>query len=350
MKDLDRRVSVAPMMDWTDRHCRFFLRQFSPHTRLYTEMITAAALVHGKRARLLAFDPVEHPVALQLGGSEPTDMAQSASWGEAEGYDEININVGCPSERVQSGAFGACLMREPELVAECVSEMRARVRVPVTVKTRIGIESGEGAAARALDYGEHDYERLAGFVRTVAAAGCSTFMIHARKAVLSGFSPKDNREIPPLRYDVVRRLKADFPRLETIANGGIRDADEAQALLQDVDGVMIGREAYHNPYLLAELETRIHTPDRADSGGDQRWQPPTRLEVIERLIPYAAAQLRDGHSLHAITRHVLGLFAGQAGARSWRRYFSEAARRPNAGVEVLENVAGLMRTSRGAAA
>ncbi len=344
------------MMDWTDRHCRFFLRQFSPHTRLYTEMITAAALVHGKRARLLAFDAVEHPVALQLGGSEPTDMAQSASWGEAEGYDEVNVNVGCPSERVQSGAFGACLMREPGLVAECVSEMRARVRIPVTVKTRIGIESGEGAAARALEYDERDYERLAGFVRIVAASGCATFMIHARKAVLSGFSPKDNREIPPLRYDVVRRLKADFPKLEVIANGGIRDGSEALALLQDVDGVMIGREAYHNPYLLADLETRLYGEaggrDRlpGTNGSGARWQPPTRLEVIERLMPYAAEQLRNGHTLHAITRHVLGLFAGQAGARSWRRYFSEAARRPQAGVEVLEHVARLMRTSRGAAA
>lgn len=337
---LQTKVNVAPMMDWTDRHCRFFLRQFSPRTRLYTEMITAAALIHGKRARLLAFDASEHPVALQLGGSEPADLAQSAEWGEQEGYDEININVGCPSERVQSGAFGACLMREPALVADCVAAMRARVRVAVTVKTRIGIESGAGSGARAQEYGEGHYEFLRTFVRTVASAGCTTFMIHARKAVLGGFSPKDNREIPPLRYDVVRRLKTDFPHLGIIANGGIRNADEATALLADLDGVMIGREAYHNPYLLAELERRLH-PDAA-------WQPPTRIDVIERLIPYASAQLRNGHTLHAITRHVLGLFAGRPGARSWRRYFSEAARRPDAGVEVLERVVELMRGTRAA--
>jgi len=328
------------MMDWTDRHCRFFLRQFSPHTRLYTEMITAAALIHGKRARLLAFDPSEHPVALQLGGSEPDAMAASAVWGEEHGYDEININVGCPSERVQSGAFGACLMREPELVAECVSAMRAKVRTPVTVKTRIGIEAGEGGASRALDYDESDYALLHRFISTVAAAGCDTFMIHARKAVLKGFSPKDNREIPPLRYDIVKRLKRDFPQLTLHANGGIRSVEEVEALLADLDGVMIGREAYHNPYLLAQLEQHV--------GGDPQWQPPTRIEVIERLIPYAQARLQDGHTLHAITRHVLGMFAGQPGARSWRRYFSEAARRDGAGVEVLERVVQLMREQRAA--
>lgn len=328
------------MMDWTDRHCRFFLRQFSPHTRLYTEMITAAALIHGKRERLLGFDPIEHPIALQVGGSEPDTLAAAAIFGEEAGYDEVNINIGCPSERVQSGAFGACLMREPELVAECVAAMRARVRIPVTVKTRIGIEPGEDGASRALAYDERDYELLCAFVERVARAGCTTFMIHARKAVLKGFSPKDNREIPPLRYDVVRRLKGDFAELAIIANGGIRAAHEATELLRDLDGVMIGREAYHNPYLLAELERELH-PESA-------WEPPTRIAVIERLIPYAGTQLRDGHTLHAITRHVLGLFAGQPGARSWRRYFSEAARRSDAGVEVLERVAQMMRAPRAA--
>ncbi|NJO12183.1 MAG: tRNA dihydrouridine(20/20a) synthase DusA, partial [Gammaproteobacteria bacterium] len=294
---MDRRISVAPMMDWTDRHCRFFLRQFAPHTWLYTEMITAAALIHGKRERLLAFDPIEHPVALQVGGSEPDALAQAAAFGEERGYDEININVGCPSERVQSGAFGACLMREPELVADCVAAMRTRVKIPVTVKTRIGIEAGEGGASRALEYDDLDYELLHHFVRTVAAAGCDTFMIHARKAVLKGFSPKDNREIPPLRYDIVRRLKGEFPSLRIHANGGVRTLEEASALLEDLDGVMIGREAYHNPYLLAQIQQQLHP--------DEHWQPPTRLEVIERLIPYADARLREGHSLHAITRHVL---------------------------------------------
>ena len=328
------------MMDWTDRHCRFFLRQFSPHTRLYTEMITAAALIHGRRERLLAFDPVEHPVALQVGGSEPDALAQSAAWGEEAGYDEVNINVGCPSERVQSGAFGACLMREPQLVAECVAVMRARVRIPVTVKTRIGLEAGEGGASRALEYDAGDYELLHTFVRTVADAGCTTFMIHARKAVLKGLSPKDNREIPPLRYDIVRRLKRDFPQLSVIANGGVRSVAEANELLQGLDGVMIGREAYHNPYLLSELERHLHPTDD--------WRPPTRIEVIERLVPYAAEQLRNGHTLHAITRHVFGLFAGQPGARSWRRFLSEAARRPDAGVDILERVARLMREQRAA--
>lgn len=328
------------MMDWTDRHCRFFLRQFAPHTRLYTEMITAAALIHGKRERLLAFDPIEHPLALQVGGSEPDALAEAAAFGEQAGYDEININIGCPSERVQSGAFGACLMREPDLVAECVAAMRARVRIPVTVKTRIGIEPGEGGASRALAYDESDYALLHSFVERVARAGCTVFMIHARKAVLKGFSPKDNREIPPLRYDIVRRLKGDFPQLTIIANGGVRTAAEALELLQDLDGVMIGREAYHNPYLLAELERQLHP--------DADWEAPTRIAVIERLIPYAAARLHDGHTLHAITRHVLGLFAGQAGARAWRRYFSEAARRSDAGVEVLERVAQMMRAQRAA--
>lgn len=337
INDLDRRVSVAPMMDWTDRHCRFFLRLFSPRTLLYTEMITAAALRHGDRQRLLDFDAAEHPVALQLGGSEPDALAQAARWGVEAGYDEINLNVGCPSERVQSGAFGACLMRDPDLVAESVQAMRAAVVVPVTVKTRIGIEAGEGVS-RALTYDETDYELLHRFVTQIAGAGCDVFMIHARKAVLKGFSPKDNREVPPLRYDIVRRLKHNFPQLTIIANGGIRTVEQARALLQDLDGVMIGREAYHNPFLLGELES-LYDPEPS-------WKMPTRLEALEQLIPYAERQLRAGHTLHAITRHVLGLFSGQPGARSWRRYFSDCVRQPGAGIEVLERAHEILREQR----
>lgn len=335
MNLLDRRINVAPMMDWTDRHCRFFLRQFSPHALLYTEMITAAALIHGDATRLLAFDPVEHPVGLQLGGSDPEALARAASLGAESGYDEINLNVGCPSDRVQSGTFGACLMAQPKLVAECVSAMQARVHVPVTAKLRIGIESGEGAATRGLEFLESDRERLHEFVATVASVGCRVFAIHARKAVLTGFSPRDNREIPPLRYDVVRRLKQQFPALTIIANGGVRNAAQAEELLAHVDGVMIGREAYHQPYLLAELERRLNP----ESG----WRPPERIAVLETLAEYAARQLNAGQRLHAITRHILGLFAGQPGARGWRRFFSDAARHEGAGVEVLERAVELMK-------
>jgi tRNA-dihydrouridine synthase A len=335
MKSMDRRLSVAPMMDWTDRHCRFFLRQFSPHVLLYTEMITAAAILHGDRRRLLEFDAAEHPVALQLGGSDPAELARAAEIGAAQGYDEINLNVGCPSDRVQSGTFGACLMAEPQRVADCVSAMQARVQVPVTVKARIGIERGAGAAARGLEYSQADQERLHDFVARVARGGCRIFAIHARKAVLSGFSPKDNREIPPLRYEVVTRLKESFPALTVVANGGVRDAAQALSLLAQMDGVMIGREAYHHPYLLSELEGQLHP----ESG----WRPPARTEVLESVAGYAARQMAAGQRLHSITRHVLGLFAGQPGARSWRRYFAEASRTDDAGVEVLARAIELLR-------
>jgi len=328
------------MMDWTDRHCRFFLRLFAPRTVLYTEMITAAALVHGKRRDLLDFDASEHPVALQLGGSEPDLMARSARMGDEAGYDEININIGCPSERVQSGAFGACLMREPDLVADCVAAMRAAVSIPVTVKTRIGIEAGDQGVSRALQYDERDYETLYGFVTRVAQAGCDTFMIHARKAVLKGLSPKDNREVPPLHYDVVKRLKGDFPQLTIIANGGVRTAGDAMALLNELDGVMIGREAYHNPYLLSELEQQLYPATE--------WNPPARAEALDRLVPYAQRMLAEGHTLHSITRHILGLFAAQPGARSWRRYFSDCSRQPNAGIDLLTRAAEILRAQRAA--
>ncbi len=335
MKDLNRLVSVAPMMDWTDRHCRFFLRQFSPHALLYTEMITAAAILHGDPRRLLEFDAAEHPVALQVGGCDPDALARVAQIGAAAGYDEINLNVGCPSDRVQSGTFGACLMAQPERVAECVGAMRARVAIPVTVKARIGIERGTGAAARGLEYTPADEERLHAFVTTVAQAGCRVFAIHARKAVLGGLSPKDNREIPPLRYDVVMRLKQRFPALTVIANGGVRDAVQASALLASVDGVMIGREAYHHPFLLSELERLLHP--------ESDWQPPGRIAVLQKLASYAARQLASGEQLRSITRHVLGLFAGQPGARSWRRYFADAARRDGAGVDVLARAIELLQ-------
>lgn len=323
------------MMDRTDRHCRYFLRLFSPGALLYTEMVTAAAIVRGDRRRLLEFDPAEHPVALQLGGADAAEMAAAAAVGADMGYDEININVGCPSDRVKSGSFGACLMREPQRVADCVAAMRARVSVPVTVKTRIGVEDGEGASARALLYPDADYEWLRHFISTVAAAGCSTFIIHARKAVLSGFSPKDNREIPPLRYDIALQLKRDFPHLQIVANGGIATVAQALEMIGPLDGVMIGREAYDNPYFLAQLQQALWP--------DSSWQPPDRSSVIEGLEPYAHRQLRAGHRLNAVTRHISGMFAGQPGARQWRRYFSENSVKVGAGIEILEKARELMR-------
>jgi tRNA-dihydrouridine synthase A len=312
---LDRRLSVAPMMDWTDRHCRFFLRQFSPRVLLYTEMITAAAILRGNRERLLAFDAAEHPLALQLGGSEPEQLAAAARFGAAAGYDEINLNVGCPSERVQSGAFGACLMAEPELVARCIGAMQDAVSVPVTVKCRIGID-------------EHDeYAYLSHFVDVVAAGGARVFIVHARKAILKGLSPKQNREVPPLRYDYVDRLKRERPDLTIVLNGGLRRPPEILAALARVDGVMLGREAYHNPYLLSQLHASVY--------GEEGWRAPTSAEIMDRLIPYVAGRLAAGDPLRAITRHFLGLFAGREGARAWRRYFTECARAPGAGVELV---------------
>jgi tRNA-dihydrouridine synthase A len=320
----DRRLSVAPMMDWTDRHCRFFLRQFSPRVLLYTEMITAAAILRGRRERLLAFDPAEHPVALQLGGSEAEQLAAAARIGAEAGYDEINLNVGCPSERVQSGAFGACLMAEPALVARCVEAMQAAVAIPVTVKCRIGIDERD------------DYSYLANFVDVLAASGARVFIVHARKAILKGLSPKQNREIPPLRYDYVERLKRERPDLTIVLNGGLRKADEVVAALERVDGVMLGREAYHNPYVLAELHGRIY--------GEGTWQAPTPAEIMDRLIPYVEKRCAAGDPLSAITRHFLGLFAGRGGARSWRRYFTECARKPGAGAELVVRARDRLRS------
>jgi tRNA-dihydrouridine synthase A len=315
MAPLDYRISVAPMMDWTDRHCRYFLRLLSRRARLYTEMITEQAILHGRAERLLAYDPAEHPLALQLGGSDPAHLAACAKVGERFGYDEINLNVGCPSDRVQEGRFGACLMAEPELVARCVAAMRDAVNVPVTVKTRIGIDEKDS------------YEELARFVSLVSAAGCDTLILHARKAWLKGLSPKENREIPPLRYDVALRLKQDFPSLRVVLNGGVRDLDQAENHLRNFDAVMLGRAAYENPYLLAEADRRLH----GEAG-----ETPTRGEIVERLKPYIEAELARGTRLHAITRHILGLFQGVRGGRAWRRHLSENASRPGAGIEVLE--------------
>jgi tRNA-dihydrouridine synthase A len=303
------------MMDWTDRHERYFLRLITRHTRLYTEMVTTGAVLHGDRDYLLGYDPAEHPLALQLGGSEPAALACSARIAEELGYDEVNLNVGCPSDRVQSGRFGACLMAEPERVAECVAAMTAAVSIPVTVKTRIGIDERDS------------YEDLAHFVACVAAAGCQVFIIHARKAWLKGLSSRENREIPPLRYDVVYRLKADFPRLQIILNGGLTHLEPMAEQLATLDGVMIGRAAYQNPYLLAAV-------DRCFFGSPL--PPPGRHQVVTALLPYVARQRVRGVPLSAMTRHILGLFQGLPGARGWRRYLSEHAHRPGAGVEVIE--------------
>ena len=315
-------------MDWTDRHCRYFLRGFSSDVLLYTEMITAAAILHGDRQRLLAFDAEEHPVALQLGGSDPQQLAAAARAGEEAGYDEINLNCGCPSDRVASGAFGACLMREPALVGECVAAMSAAVRVPVTVKMRIGVVAAGMRQADAVvaSFGEGDFEALCRFVATVRDAGCAAAIVHARKAVLGGLSPKDNREIPPLRYDVVRRLKDSFPALSVIVNGGLRQCDAVAEALTWCDGVMLGREAYHRPYLLAELQQRLY--------GDGATLP-TREALLARMEAYARRELAAGNRLSAITRHMLGLYAGAPGAREYRRTLSEGARVPGAGPELL---------------
>lgn len=309
-----RRFAVAPMLDWTDRHCRYFYRLMSRHAVLYTEMVTTGAILHGKQQRHLQFNPEEQPLALQLGGSNPQDLATCAQIAENYGYDEINLNVGCPSDRVQNGRFGACLMAEPGLVAECVSAMQQVVSIPVTVKSRIGIDD------------QDSYEELTHFIDTVAASGCRAFIVHARKAWLSGLSPKQNRDVPPLRYDVVFRLKQDFPQLEIIINGGITSLDVSKDLLQKVDGVMLGREVYHNPYLLSEVDRQLFGDD---------YPVQSRQEVILSLIPYVQQQLQQGERLNSITRHLLGLFHGIDGARAWRRQLSENANKLGADEQVL---------------
>ena len=313
------------MMDWTDRHCRQFHRHITKHTWLYTEMVTTGALLHGDVARHLDFDGIEHPIALQLGGSEPADLAKSAKLGAQWGYDEINLNCGCPSERVQRGAFGACLMAEPTLVADCVKAMRDAVDVDVTVKHRIGINDVDS------------YEFMRDFVGEIAAAGCSTFIVHARNAILKGLSPKENREIPPLKYDYAYRLKREFPDLEIIINGGIKTSAEIDLHLQHVDGVMLGREAYHNPYVMAEFDARYYGDDAPIK---------SRRDVLVAMIPYVQTQLdlyaERGLKLNSITRHMLGLMTGLAGARSFRQMLSDskqlASGRPELLLEAAERV------------
>lgn len=322
-KALDRRFCIAPMMEWTDRHCRAFHRILTRRALLFTEMVTADAVIHGDRDRLIGFDASEHPVALQLGGSEPAKLAEAARIGAAFGYDEINLNCGCPSERVQSGAFGACLMREPVLVAECVAAMQAAVDIPVTVKSRIAVDD------------DPPRETLFGFVETVAAAGCDVFTVHARKAWLKGLSPKDNREIPPLDYELVAELRAARPDLTIILNGGIQDLAAARAHLDTFDGVMLGRAAYQTPALLGEVDALVF-------GEAHRVTP---LEALAAYRPYVEARLAEGVSLHSMTRHLLGLFAGQPGARGWRRHLStEAPRRPG-DIAVLDEATGLIRAA-----
>ena len=310
------RLSIAPMMEWTDRHCRVFHRMATRHALLYTEMVTTNAVIHGDRDRLLGFDAAEHPVACQLGGSDPRDLAEAARIVERFGYDAVNLNVGCPSDRVQSGRFGACLMAEPQLVADCVSAMKKAVSIPVTVKSRIGIDDADS------------YEGLAGFIETVRNGGCSTFIVHARKAILKGLSPKENREIPPLHYDYVYRLKADFPDLDISLNGGVQSLDEAEHHLAHVDGVMIGRAAYHTPDLLLAVDRRFFT-DRTIAP-DQ-----SRHDLVRAFIPYVERQVAGGVPLNRMTRHILGLFNGVPGARAWRRFLSENAHRPGAGAETV---------------
>jgi tRNA-dihydrouridine synthase A len=312
------------MMDWTDRHCRFFHRLITRRALLYTEMVTAEAVLHGDRQRLLGFSPEEHPVALQLGGSDPGRLAEAAAIGADYGYDAVNLNVGCPSDRVQEGRFGACLMAEPEVVADCVAAMRARLSVPVTVKCRIGIDEQDSEA---------DLER---FISAVAGAGCRTFMVHARKAWLKGLSPRQNREVPPLDYGRVYRLKAAHPELEIVINGGIGSLDQAEGHLAAVDGAALGRAAYQNPYLLADVDRRLFGVTTA---------PPSRREIVETLLPYAERHIRTGGRLNNIARHILGLYHGQPRARAFRRHLSERAPRDGAGIGVLREALRLVEDS-----
>jgi tRNA-dihydrouridine synthase A len=313
-------LSVAPMMDCTDKHNRYFMRLIAPHFLLYTEMINALAIHHGDKEKLLGFDPKEHPVALQLGGSDPAKLASAAKWGQDYGYAEINLNVGCPSPRVSAGRFGACLMLEPALVADCIAAMRASVTCPVTVKCRIGVD-------------DHDnYTHLQHFIETVSKTGTDTFIIHARKAWLKGLSPKQNREIPPLRYDIVHQLKNDFPQLDIIINGGLKTPEDIITQLQHVDGVMLGRVAYNTPYSLAAIEQALF-PDEPILSPH---------EVIEAYLPYVEQQLTAGTRLPSITRHLFGLFHGLPGANAWRRHLSEQAHRKGAGLKVITSAAALV--------
>jgi tRNA-dihydrouridine synthase A len=309
----DLRFSIAPMMDWTDRHCRFFHRLLTRRARLYTEMVTSAAILHGQRDRLLGFDPAEHPVAVQLGGSEPRDLAEAAAIAADYGYDEVNLNIGCPSERVQSGAFGACLMREPELVGDCVAAMKARVKIPVTVKCRIGVDDQEPDA-------------LFHFAESVVAAGADALIVHARKAWLKGLSPRENRSIPPLDYALVRALKRQYPDLPVALNGGLATLEQMQAEMAGVDGIMVGRAAYQEPALLLSVDPIFF---------GQAAPFENRSAAVEAFIPYVEARLKEGVPLGAMTRHILGLFNGLKGARAFRRHLATEAVKPGADAHVL---------------
>jgi len=320
------RLSVAPMMDWTDTHCRSFHRVLAPGVLLYTEMVHAHAVIHGDRTRLLGFDASEHPVALQLGGSDPASLTEASRIGADWGYDEINLNVGCPSDRVQAGRFGACLMKEPPLVAECIAAMQAAVRVPVTVKCRLGVDEVE------------DYDVFLAFVDAVAATGCRRFIVHARKAWLQGLSPKENREIPPLRYDWVHRLKRERPDLVIAINGGLRELDDIRSQLNHVDGVMIGRAGYHEPYRLHEYAVALE--------GEA---PRTREALLRAWFPYVESQLARGVALKHLTRHILGLFHAQPGGRAFRQVLSEGAPKAGAGIELLERALAATRHHEAAA-
>ena len=315
---LSHRFCIAPMLDCTDRHERYFLRLISKRVRLYTEMINCGALIHGDRNGFLRHDETEHPLALQLGGSDPAQLAQCAHFAEDHGYDEVNLNAGCPSDRVQAGRFGACLMKEPEFVAEGIAAMCHATNIEVTVKCRIGVDDFDS------------YEWLSNFIETVSSAGCTTFIVHARKAWLKGLSPKQNRSVPPLCYETVHRIKRDHPHLKIIINGGLTSIEQTQEQLQHTDGVMVGREAYSNPFLLAEVDHLLFGEENTAT---------TRVSVLESFYPYIEQQLGEGMKLSNISRHIVGLFHGQVGARQYRRYISENAFKPSAGIEVLQKAA-----------
>ena len=319
---LNRTVSIAPMMGYTDRHARYFLRLISRHALLYTEMVTTGAVLHGDRKKLLRFHADELPLAIQLGGSDPVELAACSRIAEEAGFSEINLNVGCPSDRVQSGRIGACLMAEPDLVAEAVAAMQSVVEVPVTVKCRIGIDNMES------------YDEFNTFIGTVAEAGCRTFIVHARKAWLKGLSPKQNREIPPLKYEYVYRLKQQHPQLNIVINGGIKTLDQVAEHLQRVDGVMLGREAYHNPYLLAQVDRLFY----GEPGAER-----SRSEIIDELTEYVVVQLASGERLHDITRHLHGLYKHSRGSNAWKRYLSTNAYKPGAGIDVLVSARKCLR-------
>ena len=313
---IDKYISVAPMMDWTDRHCRYFMRILNPDIRLFTEMIVVEALMHGDYRKLLNYDQSEHPVVLQLGGNDPEKMKKAATIGAKAGFDEININVGCPSDRVKSGSFGACLMAKPKLIGNCIQSIKSAVDSPVSVKTRIGIDD--------LD----NYEFLQNFVGIVSESGCTTFIIHARKAILTGLSPKKNLSIPPLNYDRVYQLKSEFNHLNIILNGGLNSIKDCLEHLTVLDGIMIGRHAYRNPWFLKEIYNVILNNQTLEM---------SRQDVVERMYPYIESQLSKGVKLNHITRHMLGLFSSQPRAKLWRSYITEHSRREKAGIEVLEN-------------